>query len=633
MLTETFLPHILIVDDNDENLKLLYHVLKKIDAQIILASSGVDALSKVNQVPLALAIVDVRMPGMDGFEMAVKMNESRINNKVPVIFLTANYIDDNDVLTGYDSGAVDYLFKPFSQQILLSKVAVFLDLFTQKQTIIKNTELLSKSLDSLARTNERLAEREQKYLKEQLFNKALLDSIPGIFYLYTFPELRMVTWNKQHEILFGFGPEEMEGRHVLDWHLPENHHAVLESLNGFKDKGQAGIETNLLAKDGHTIPFLLTAVKFESQRQNYLIGVGTDVSQQKQAEEALLNSKTILTKAQQIAHVGSWEYDYKSDRMKCSDETFRIFGFQPGEIEPTLDLFYNMVHQDDYQELMDRIADVRMLHVPLSIDLRIIYPNGEQRFIHEQAEMTLDPEGVPTKWIGTVHDITQRKKTEEELQKSLEQLHQLSKHIEQAREEERLNIARELHDDLGQALTAVKIDLEIIKQNASETRVKEKLEDVKMLVGNTIRTVQRITSQLRPEIIDDLGLEAAIDWYTKEYEKRYGIEVFLDIENGIPISNEDALPLFRIMQESLTNIARHAEATHIEILLSQQEDFIQFVVSDNGVGITKDQINDKKSFGIMSMKERAASLGGTFEINRGEKFGSKIMITFPINNS
>jgi signal transduction histidine kinase len=246
--------------------------------------------------------------------------------------------------------------------------------------------------------------------------------------------------------------------------------------------------------------------------------------------------------------------------------------------------------------------------------------------------MSFDPNVIPFNWIGTVHDITQRKNTEEELQKSLERLHQLSKHIEQARENERLNIARELHDDLGQALTAVKIDLEIIKQITSDEKAKEKLEDAKKLVGETIRTVQRITSQLRPEIIDDLGLEAAIDWYAKEFSKRYGIEVFLDIENDIFISNDDALPLFRIMQESLTNIARHSGASHIEILLHRHDNKIRFEVSDNGVGITQEQINSKKSFGIMSMKERAEFLGGTFEIINGDKFGSKIIITFPDKN-
>lgn len=625
-------PTILLVDDNSENLDLLTVVLSKINIKIIRAFSGPEALSKASGIELALAIVDVRMPLMSGFEMAVKLNENREENKVPVIFLTAYHLDHQEELKGYSSGAVDYLPKPFSQQILLSKVEVFLDLFRQKQTANKNAELLSKSIENLAKANEHLKEREQKQRKEQLFNKALLDSLPGIYYLYSYPDLKMVGWNKQHETIFGYEADEMHGRSIFDLQISEDEEQTRKTIDSYGAQDQIVMEAPMLTKDGRLIPFLLTAVKFESEGRQYLMGVGTNISERKQAEEALRDSKAILTKAQQIAHVGSWEYDCKNDRMKCSDEIFRIFGFQQGEVEPTLDLFYGMVHRDDYPVLMDRIEEVKKLHVPLNIDLRILYSNGEQRFIHERSEMIFDSNDTPNKWIGTVHDITQRKRIEEELQKSLERLQQLSQHIEQARENERLNIARELHDDLGQALTAVKIDLEIIKQNASDTNVKEKLEDVKVLVGQTIRTVQRITSQLRPEIIDDLGLEAAIDWYTKEYAKRYNIEVFLDIEKSIPISNKDSLPLFRILQESLTNIARHAGANYIEILLNTQGDYIQFVVTDNGVGISEEEINSKKSFGIMSMKERAASLGGTFQINRGEKFGSKIMITFPINN-
>lgn len=624
-------PTILLVDDNEVNLDLLTAILSKLNAKLVCATSGPDALSKTNGEEIALAIVDVRMPGMLGFEFAIRLNEGRVDNKVPVIFLTANYMNKDDELQGYSSGAVDYIVKPFSQPILLSKVNVFLDLFNQKITIRKNTELLSKSIDDLAKANEKLKEREQKQLKEQLFNKALLRSIPGIYYLYSYPELKLIDWNKHHETLFGYDVNEMQGKSIFDWFLSDDLALVNKAVNQLSEQNQASLEAPLLTKGNRSIPFLLTAVKLESEGRQYLMGVGTDVSDRMKAEQNLRDSKSILTRAQQIAHVGSWEYEYKSDKMKCSDETFRIFGFQPDAVVPSLALFYGMVHTDDSPLLYENIAAVLKSRIPLSIDLRILLPNGDERVIHEQAEVTYNELGEAEKWLGTVHDITQRKKTEDELNRSLEQLHQLSKHIEQARENERLTIARELHDDLGQALTAVKIDLQIIKQHTSDETLKGKLENVKDLVGDTIRTVQRITAQLRPEIIEDLGLEAAIEWYTKEFSKRYGIDVFLDVENELSISNDDALPLFRIMQESLTNIARHAKATLIEILLSQQGNFIQFEVNDNGLGITEAQINSKKSFGIMSMKERAASMGGTFEISCKDKFGSKILISFPIN--
>lgn len=624
-------PAVLIVDDNPKNLDSLTIVLNKLNAKLICANSGADALAKIDGAELALAIIDVHMPEMTGYELAVKLNEGRANNKVPVIFLTADHFNPEEVLKGYSSGAVDYIIKPFFNPVLLSKVTVFLDLFNHKQIISRNAEQLKEILEKLTKVNGRLKAHEQKQEREHLFSKALLKSIPGIYYLYTYPDLKLVDWNEQCESILGYDANDMTGSSIFDWLLFEDKELIMETIHNISEYNQTTIEASLKTKDGRTIPFLLSSVKFESEKQPYILGIGTNISELRKADQALRHNESILTKAQQIAKVGSWEYDYKSDQMKCSDETFRIFGYKPGEVEPTLNLFFGMVHRDDFPGLMERIADVKEFYVPLSIDLRILYPNGEQRFIHEQAEMTFDSDGVPDKWIGTVHDITQRKRTEEELQKSLEQLHQLSKHVEQARENERLNIARELHDDLGQALTAVKIDLEIITQNTSDSIVKEKLQDVKVLVGDTIRTVQRITSQLRPEIIDDLGLEAAINWYTKEFSLRYGIEVFLDIESGIAISNDDALPLFRIMQESLTNVARHADATQIEIVLRQQGSFIHFEVRDNGVGITEAEIKSKKSFGIMSMKERTASLGGTFNISRRVKFGSKIVISFPIN--
>jgi PAS domain S-box-containing protein len=496
-------PTLLIVDDTSENLALLAAIIGKMEVNLIQAISGLDALEKIKGVELALAIIDVQMPEMNGYELAVKLNESRFDDKVPVIFLTANYFSEVEVTKGYGSGAVDYIFKPVNTQILLSKINVFLDLFNQKQTIIAYNRQLKKSADELKRTYDFLKKREEKLQEEQLFTKALLDSIPGIFYLYTYPELRMVTWNKQHETLFGFTAEEMHGRHVLDWHPPASRKAVMESLKDFVVVGQAAIETQLLAKDGRLIPFLLTAVNFESNDQKFLIGIGTDV--------------------------------------------------------------------------------------------------------------------------------TKKKKAEEELKNSLDQLQQLSKYIDKVREDERVAISRDLHDDLGQALTAVKIDLGIIKHKVLDEEVVSRINKVTTLVGDTIKTVQRITSQLRPEIIDDLGLEAAIEWHTNEFAERNGIKVTLELDASITISPDNSLTLFRIMQESLTNIARHAKATWVKIKLVKMEDSIQFDISDNGIGITANEIKSKKSFGIMSMKERTASIGGTFEICGENCMGTSIKIILPSN--
>ena len=141
------LPNLLIVDDTETNLVLLEAVTKEMELNLIKANGAIEALEKTRGVELALAIIDVRMPIIDGFELARKLNECRSDSKVPIIFLTANY--DRDAVEGYDSGAVDYLYKPLHSRILQSKINVFLDLFNQKQKIIRNTELLKESSDEL----------------------------------------------------------------------------------------------------------------------------------------------------------------------------------------------------------------------------------------------------------------------------------------------------------------------------------------------------------------------------------------------------------------------------------------------------------------------------------------------------
>jgi len=198
------------------------------------------------------------------------------------------------------------------------------------------------------------------------------------------------------------------------------------------------------------------------------------------------------------------------------------------------------------------------------------------------------------------------------------------------REDERVAISRELHDDLGQALTAVKIDLGTIRQITHDKEVALRVKKVSDLVSETIKTVQRLTSQLRPQIIDDLGLVSAIEWYTSEFEERSHIRISLNLTPDLDVEPDTSMIIFRIMQEALTNVARHSNANRVEIELLQRGNDLCFSMYDNGIGITESQLTSRKSFGIISMKERAGSLGGTFEISGVEEGGTVIKLNFPI---
>jgi len=371
------LPNILIVDDSEDNLFLLVAILQEFEINLIQALSGAEALEKTKGVKLALAIVDVQMPEMNGYELSLKLKDEHSEENVPVIFLTAKYASELDVFKGYDTGAVDFIQKPVSNFILQSKIKVFIDLYNQKHTILTNAELLKESANKLARLN-------------------------------------------------------------------------------------------------------------------------------------------------------------------------------------------------------------------ASLELK-----------------------------------------EDELKKTLEQQHQLAHYTQVALERERKSISRELHDELGQALTSIKIDLSIVKQNFSIQNSLVKLEKVIALVGETIKTVRRLTSQLRPEIIDDIGFDAAVEWYANEFAKRNDIEIFLDLDPEIELSTDASLIVYRIIQESLTNISKHAKATKAQIGMGRNGESIVFLISDNGIGISQSEMVKKQSFGILGMKERAFFLGGTFNISKLTEGGTIIKLMFP----
>jgi PAS domain S-box-containing protein len=232
-------------------------------------------------------------------------------------------------------------------------------------------------------------------------------------------------------------------------------------------------------------------------------------------------------------------------------------------------------------------------------------------------------------------DITELKRAEEELKNSREQLRNLAAYLQSAREQERTNIAREIHDDLGQTLTALKMDISWLgkKLPKDQETLLEKTTAMTKLTDMTIKTVKRISTELRPGLLDDLGLVAAIEWQAEEFENRTGITYKLTIDpEDIVIDEERSTTIFRIFQETLTNIARHAKATRITASLKEKADELVLKVIDNGKGITEKQVSDPKSFGLMGIRERAISWGGEVIIKGLPEEGTTVTVRIPGKN-
>ena len=224
-------------------------------------------------------------------------------------------------------------------------------------------------------------------------------------------------------------------------------------------------------------------------------------------------------------------------------------------------------------------------------------------------------------------------KMEAELRSSRQQLRNLAAHLQSVREEERASIARELHDEMGQALTALKMDLSWLNKRLAQddTSLAEKVESMSRLTDRTIQGVRRLSTELRPGILDDLGLAAAIEWQVEEFEERTGIGCEVSVDDGvINLEQGCSTAIFRIFQEALTNVARHAGATKVKASLKDKDSKLVLEVKDNGRGITEKQISDAKSFGIMGMRERVYPWGGEVKISgmRGE--GTTVRVSIPL---
>ena len=242
-------------------------------------------------------------------------------------------------------------------------------------------------------------------------------------------------------------------------------------------------------------------------------------------------------------------------------------------------------------------------------------------------------DGKITGVLSSAEDITDSIMLREELEATNQKLSDLTNHIQKLREDERSKLAREIHDDLGQSLTALKLDLTAarndlkIQPDKSAKRINSALD----LTNTTIQTVQEITSELRPGLIDDLGLIPAIEWYTNQFAERSGIDINTKLnfseENFV---EEHKIVIYRIIQESLTNVARHSGATKATVKLRRQDNNLELTIKDNGKGISEEQKLKSNSFGLIGMNERADAINGSIYISGESGKGTKIKLLVPL---
>lgn len=360
-----------------------------------------------------------------------------------------------------------------------------------------------------------------------------------------------------------------------------------------------------------------------------------EMLERQRSEEALRVSEERLKLALEAITDGVWDWDVTTGDVFFSPGCYTMLGYEPDEFESNIESFRNLLHPAD-MELAVKTTNAHFEgKTPLyEYESRLITKSGQYLWTLVRGKIvSRDKEGNPVRVVGTYRDITERKKNEEALKISREQIRKLYSHTQDMLEDERKRIAREVHDELGQTLTALKIDLTNVHSDLppAQRPIMTKIKEMSHLVDRTIETVQRITTELRPQILDIFGINEAIEWQATEFQKRTGIYCELIIENNLTDLNKDcATTIYRIFQETLTNVARHSEATKIQVHLFNEGNQLVLRVEDNGTGITKSQLNDPKSFGLIGIQERAIHWGGEAIINGRAGKGTTVHVTIPL---
>lgn len=370
------------------------------------------------------------------------------------------------------------------------------------------------------------------------------------------------------------------------------------------------------------------------ERGVFVLSVINDITTRKNAEIKLLESenrfKMLFNNTNDAVFLNLISEDNKLLKfIEVNNITCQLFGY---------------AREDFMQMNSDSLVPPRFA-APLQESIQTLKKNGKAIF-----EMMLFARGrrqIPVEisahllnldgqqaMLSVARDITERKQTEKRLRNSQQQLRNLATHLQTVREEERTMIARDIHDELGQVLTVLKIQTSLLgsKLKDCNPELVEKTNAITNIIDQTVDSVQKIISKLRPGILDELGLFPAIEWQIEEFRNNTPIQLNVSLpEKELSMDNEKSTALFRIFQEALVNAIRHAEAKKISVQIRVNTDQLTMEITDNGMGINESQINDPRSFGIMGMKERVLLLGGKVLIYGVPQKGTNVKVEVPLN--
>lgn len=480
--------------------------------------------------------------------------------------------------------------------------------------------------------------------------KGLLESAPDAMVIAD-ESGKIVLLNKQSELLFGYDKQELIGQPVeklIPVSQRERHMRHRQNYSGeprVRPMG-AGLELFAVRKDGTLIPVEISLSPLPSIEGSLVIAAIRDVTERKKAEDKF---KGLLESAPDAMIVT----DQKGCIVLANHQSELLFHYKREELmgKPVEMLIPTEVRERHTEHRKRYFNSSNVRPMGAGLELFAVRKDGSKFPVEISLSPLITSEGKLV--VAAIRDITEKKNSEhllnkfnEELTKQVaektseihenaEQLRQLTAHLQHIREEERETMAREIHDQLGQMLTGLKMDVSwLLKEiNPKDNIISFKFKSSLSLLDDIVKTVRRISTELHPGILDDLGLIAALEWQSNEFEKRSGIKVvFESPDDDINVIGSAAIGIFRIYQESLTNIARHAAASKIHALLKIEDNYLWLIITDNGKGFDTSVKSPNKSLGLIGMRERALMMDGKCEVSSAPGKGTTIKLIVPAHS-
>jgi len=490
-------------------------------------------------------------------------------------------------------------------------------------------------------TRRRTAEEELRRSEERyrrLYHKtpALLHSIDT--------RGRLVNISDYWAEAMGYASDEVIGRKLTDFLTPQSRrHAEQEVLPNFFRTGSAkNVSYQFVKKNGEVVDVLLSAIAERDDQGRIVnsLAVLVDVTALKSTEEELRRAQEKLSEysrdlerqvRQRTREITSFlKYTPAVVYMKDADGRYIMVNSRFEELfeMSTEEVWGKTVHDLFPREIADQFKRSDLMVVrgkqPVQVEERIPHEDGYNTYLSVRFPI-INETGEVSRVCGIMVNIT-------DLKKAQEKLRLLSGSIMEGQEKERRAIARELHDELGQVLTALRIDAVWLRQRLKELdpKAEGRARNMCSIIDQTISEVRGIATRLRPPVLEDLGLVDALEWHTSDFEKRTGIACVFNYSEVPEVSDHMAIATYRVAQEALTNVARHARATNVDVTLRGDNGCLWLSVADNGSGFEVEQLKEKDELGIAGMRERASLAGGTLTINSAPGKGTEVRLSLPL---